>query len=127
MAVLVTARPGPRKPLSQSAVAWIRKRVMWPRIGGEGWSSRTCRSASGYRLELDREQVDAGRFARLVAERRFEEGLALWRGPPLGEFEDQHWARAEAARLEELHATAVEEHIETRLAAGEHAALVPEL
>ncbi|MGH2779864.1 MAG: BTAD domain-containing putative transcriptional regulator [Thermoleophilaceae bacterium] len=82
---------------------------------------------SGYRLELDREQVDAGRFARLVAERRFEEGLALWRGPPLGEFEDQHWARAEAARLEELHATAVEEHIETRLAAGEHAALVPEL
>ncbi|MGH3030346.1 MAG: ATP-binding protein [Gaiellaceae bacterium] len=29
--------------------------------------------------------------------------------------------------MEELHATAVEEHIETRLAAGEHAALVPEL
>lgn len=82
---------------------------------------------SGYRLEIDREQVDAGRFARLVSQRRFEEGLALWRGPPLEEFEDQTWARAEAARLEELHASAVEEHIETRLAAGEHAALVPEL
>ena len=81
----------------------------------------------GYRLDVDREQVDSGRFARFVAERRFEEALALWRGPPLGEFEDQEWARAEARRMEELHAVAVEEHMEARLAAGEHAALVPEL
>ncbi len=81
----------------------------------------------GYRLDIDQDQVDAGRFARLVAERRFEEALALWRGQPFGEFDDQEWARAEARRFEELHAVAVEEHLEARLAAGEHAALVPEL
>ena len=81
----------------------------------------------GYRLDLDQAQVDAGRFVRLVAERRFEEALALWCGPPFKEFEDQDWARAEARRFEELHAVALEEHLEARLAAGEHAALVPEL
>jgi predicted ATPase len=82
---------------------------------------------AGYRLAIDPEQVDAVVFTRLVAERRFADALVLWRGPPLAEFTDHEWARAESARLEEMRATAIEEHIDTRLAAGEHVELVAEL
>ena len=81
----------------------------------------------GYRLGVDPDRVDAVRFARLVGERRFEDALALWRGPPLAELAGQDWARVEVTRLEELRATAIEEQVEARLAAGEHAALVAEL
>lgn len=82
---------------------------------------------SGYRLDIADDDVDAGRFAHLVAQRRFAEALVLWRGAPLAEFADRRWARDEAARLSELHATAVEEHVEERLAAGDHVSLVAEL
>ena len=64
----------------------------------------------GYLLEAAPEQLDAGRFERLVAEATalgpsegpraawlLEEALALWRGPALAEFADQPWAQAEAA------------------------------
>lgn len=81
----------------------------------------------GYRLAIDGDAVDATRFERLVAERRFADALALWRGRPLTGFADQPWARAEARRLEELHATAIEEHVDARLATGDHASLVAEL
>jgi DNA-binding SARP family transcriptional activator len=75
----------------------------------------------GYLLEAGPEQVDAGRFERLVAEAAaaaaadgpraaglLEEALGLWRGPALAEFADQPWAQAEAARLEELRLAATE-------------------
>jgi predicted ATPase/DNA-binding SARP family transcriptional activator len=94
----------------------------------------------GYVLEAGPEQVDAGRFERLVAEataaaagegpraaRQLEEALGLWRGPALAEFADQPWAQAEAARLEELRLAATEALVELRLAAGGHAGLVGEL
>ena len=81
----------------------------------------------GYRLDIGSDDVDAAVFARLVGQRRYADALALWRGAPLAEFTDQPWAAAEAARLTELHATAVEEHVDERLAAGDHAALVAEL
>ena len=94
----------------------------------------------GYLLEAGPEQVDAGRFERLVAEataaaagegpraaRQLEEALGLWRGPALAEFADQPWAQAEAARLEELRLAATEALVELRLAAGGHAGLVGEL
>ncbi|MET0834810.1 MAG: BTAD domain-containing putative transcriptional regulator, partial [Actinomycetota bacterium] len=94
----------------------------------------------GYLLEAGPEQVDAGRFERLVAEataaaagegpraaRQLEEALGLWRGPALAEFADQPWAQAEAARLEELRLAATEALVELRLTAGGHAGLVGEL
>jgi predicted ATPase len=94
----------------------------------------------GYLLEADPEQVDAGRFERLVAEAAalgpaggpraaalLEEALSLWRGPALAEFADQPWAQAEAARLEDLRLAATESLVELRLAAGGHAGLVGEL
>ncbi len=82
---------------------------------------------SGYRLDLGDEDVDSVRFSSLVRQRRFADALQLWRGEPLAEFSDFAWARAEASRLSELHAVAVEERVDERLAAGEHAVLVAEL
>jgi len=82
---------------------------------------------SGYRLDIADEGVDSARFSNLVRQRRFAEALQLWRGEPLAEFSDHAWARAESARLSELHAVAVEEHVDERLAAGEHTTLVAEL
>jgi predicted ATPase/DNA-binding SARP family transcriptional activator len=78
---------------------------------------------SGYRLELAPDRVDAHRFARLVAEGRPDEALALWRGPT--EFPDV--ARAEGVRLEELKLTAQLDRAEARLRAGGDADLVGEL
>ncbi|AGZ40109.1 BTAD domain-containing putative transcriptional regulator [Actinoplanes friuliensis] len=78
---------------------------------------------AGYRLDLDRDRVDAHRFARLVSEGRCDEALALWRGPT--EFPDV--ARADAVRLDELRLAAWQDSAEARLRAGGGAELVAEL
>jgi DNA-binding SARP family transcriptional activator/class 3 adenylate cyclase len=97
--------------------------------------------AAGYRLEVAREEVDLFRFERLHAEgqvaleqgrsaeaaRALREGLALWRGSPLVEFESEPFARLEGTRLEELHMAALEERIDADLELGRHADLVGEL
>jgi predicted ATPase/DNA-binding SARP family transcriptional activator len=104
---------------------------------GPGGAGLVVTRPPGYVLEVEAGQVDAARFERLVAEagraagaaaaRLLEEALGLWRGPALAEFADQPWARAEAARLEELRLAAVEALVELRLAAGDHPGLVGEL
>ena len=94
----------------------------------------------GYLVQVDPEQLDAARFQRLVAQadaaaagdragavRLLEVALGLWRGSALAEFADQPWARAEAARLEELRLAATEALVELRLLGGGHAELVGEL
>jgi YVTN family beta-propeller protein len=97
--------------------------------------------AHGYLLALEPEQLDLGRFERLLAEGRelLAEGeaeraaealraaLALWRGPPLSDFASEPFAHGEIARLEELRLAALEERIEADLALGRHAELVSEL
>ncbi|MBB6551909.1 AfsR/SARP family transcriptional regulator [Nonomuraea rubra] len=93
----------------------------------------------GYRLALDRDQVDAHLFTRLVRQARgaraqdaatadtlFRQALALWRGPALAEV-DAPWARLEAGRLAEERLSALEEHLDLRLAAGDHHAVAGEL
>jgi DNA-binding SARP family transcriptional activator len=98
-------------------------------------------SGHGYLLTLDPEQVDLGRFERLLGEGRellaegeakrasnvLQAGLALWRGPPLADLASEPFAQGEIARLEELHLAALEERIEADLALGRHGELVPEL
>jgi DNA-binding SARP family transcriptional activator len=94
----------------------------------------------GYALEVEPERVDAARFERLVAEAGrapaaeqggaaglLEQALGLWRGPALAEFADLPFARAEAARLEELRLAAVDARAELALAAGRDGELVGEL
>jgi tetratricopeptide (TPR) repeat protein len=83
--------------------------------------------APGYVLRVDPDRVDVHRFERLVKERRYDDALALWRGPPLAEFSHEPFAQAEIARLEELRLAALEERAELDLAQGRHAELVGEL
>ncbi|MCX6466768.1 MAG: BTAD domain-containing putative transcriptional regulator, partial [Pseudonocardiales bacterium] len=49
-----------------------------------------------------------------------DRALALWRGPSLHEFADREFARSEAARLDELRASAAEDRIAAVLALGRH-------
>ena len=95
----------------------------------------------GYLLAVEPEQVDLGRFERLVSESRellsagdgdraaetLRQALALWRGSPLSDVASEPFAQGEIARLEELQLAALEERIEADLARGRHAELVPEL
>lgn len=72
----------------------------------------------GYRLDLHPDQIDAHRFAQLVAERRYRDALALWRGPPLAGLRDEPFVAVERVRLEELRLTALEHRLEEDLARG---------
>jgi predicted ATPase/DNA-binding SARP family transcriptional activator len=85
------------------------------------------RRATGYVLDVPREQVDLARFEDLVdsargaepalASERLRAALALWRGTP----------EADAARLEELRLGAIESAIDAELELGLHTELIPEL
>ncbi|HET6695539.1 MAG TPA: AfsR/SARP family transcriptional regulator, partial [Gaiellaceae bacterium] len=95
----------------------------------------------GYVLELEPDDVDVHRFARLAdegraalrgddtasAETALREALAIWRGPALADFVYEPFAQTEISRLEELRTVVVEERIEADLALGRHAELVSEL
>jgi DNA-binding SARP family transcriptional activator len=91
----------------------------------------------GYILLIEREQIDAFRFEKIVDQarslepaersRKLQEALALWRGPPLADFTFEAFAQAEIRRLEALHASAVEERIDADLECGRHSELIGEL
>jgi DNA-binding SARP family transcriptional activator len=112
----------------QNAVSQLRKV-----LGAEVVETR----APGYALKAERSAVDARRFEQLLDEARsaeadrrvslLREALQLWRGPPLGDFAYEPFAQNEAARLEELRLTAVEERIEAELELGAASELIGEL
>jgi predicted ATPase/DNA-binding SARP family transcriptional activator len=94
----------------------------------------------GYLLAVEPEQVDAGRFERLLADASrdaadrpraagdtLDQALSLWRGPALVEFADAPFAAAEASRLDELRLVAMERRFDIDLAVGAHAELVGQL
>ena len=82
----------------------------------------------GYALRVERDQLDLGRFERLVAESRrqaaeqrsrtLREALALWRGPPLADLAFETFALGEIRRLEELRLEALEARIDADLELG---------
>lgn len=94
----------------------------------------------GYVIEVGEGELDLERFEQLLAEARraqtegrpgdastlLGKALALWRGPALTEFSEP-FAPTEAARLEELRLSALEERIEADLAVGLHADLAGEV
>jgi ABC-type transport system substrate-binding protein/DNA-binding SARP family transcriptional activator/streptogramin lyase len=95
--------------------------------------------APGYVLNVD--ETDARRFEALAAQGGkaldagdaegalglLQQALGLWRGKAYVEIADEHWARPEVERLEELRLQATENTVDAELALGRHAALVPEL
>jgi len=95
------------------------------------------RQAPGYVLDVEPAAIDARRFERLVASAaelepaaragELREALALWRGPALADLASEPWAAVEAARLDELRLTALEERIDAELELRRHFALVAQL
>ncbi|WP_067177933.1 ATP-binding protein [Microtetraspora niveoalba] len=99
------------------------------------------RAGTGYRIMVDHDDVDAGRFERLAREGRaalgdgdapravalLREALGLWRGSALAGLAESEIARPAAVRLEERRLTALEDRIEAELRLGEHRAAVAEL
>ncbi|MFF4196251.1 BTAD domain-containing putative transcriptional regulator [Nonomuraea sp. NPDC001831] len=94
--------------------------------------------APGYVLRVEPEDVDAGRFAALLAQAQrsadprtraglLRQALDLWRGAAFAEFADEEFARAAVARLDEQRLVALEELAEARLGLGEHGLLAAEL
>lgn len=97
--------------------------------------------ASGYRLLLEPEALDAGTFESLAlvgrealarrnwvhADRRLSGALSMWRGTPWIELRDSPPAAAESVRLTELHSVVEEDLIEARTRGGDHAAAVGDL
>ena len=106
----------------QTYVSQLRKLLR-----GEAASLQT--RPGGYALEADPLDVDAHRFEQAVTAAGAEtdpagrlavlgEALALWRGPPLGEFAGAGWADREAARLENLHLQAQQRRYDALDGAG---------
>ncbi|MDX6486880.1 MAG: hypothetical protein QOF43_2033 [Gaiellaceae bacterium] len=112
----------------QNSISALRKL-----LGAELLETR----APGYRLVVDPESIDLGRFEALVASARglepreraelLREALALWRGEPLAEIAFEPFATPEARRLEELRLATLEERIDADLACDRAAELVSEL
>ncbi|HEX7305678.1 AfsR/SARP family transcriptional regulator [Lentzea sp.] len=102
-------------------------------LGGVG--SSISRSSTGYRIDVNPDQVDLHRFRASVARRDpdartelgdLREALSLWRGPALADVTTEA-LRFEADRLDEERVAAVERRIELEIALGAHRELVPEL
>ena len=107
------------------------------------WSGpdRVVRRGEGYLLDVGADDVDVSAFEHQVIEGRkalaagdaaaasrlLGDALALWEGPALAELADLPFARAEAARLEELRLSVVEDRVDADLALGRHGALAGEL
>jgi serine/threonine protein kinase/DNA-binding SARP family transcriptional activator/WD40 repeat protein len=99
------------------------------------------RIAPGYVLTLDAEHTDSGRMESLLAAAQsaaaagdhakavglFDQALRLSHGEPYAEFAAEPWAMAEATRLTELRATAIEDRAESQLALGGHAEVIGDL
>lgn len=96
------------------------------------------REGNGYRIDVSDAVVDAREFARLVAAGRaaldagdpararemFAEALASWRGAPLSDFRDHHFAMSDIHRLDAARTDAAEWFYEAALDLGDSAALV---
>ena len=130
-------RPADRAAASlQVRVSQLRKTL---RLAGE--PDRLVTQSPGYLLRVEPGELDAARFGQLagagrgalaagdaeLAAQRLDQALSLWRGPVLADLADLPFARAEAARLDEERAAALETRAEARLACGKHAELVAEL
>ena len=103
-------------------------------IGAE----RIVRDPAGYALDVDDDQLDLGRFRRLVREsrdaiemaeraRKAREALALWRGPPLPDLVYEPFAALELPLLEEERLSVYKELLDAELELGRHGAILDEI
>jgi predicted ATPase/DNA-binding SARP family transcriptional activator len=109
--------------------------------GAFGAASVIATRAPGYVVDGDGFELDATRFAELLATARvaaaageldealqaFDDALRLWRGDALSEIALEGDARIEVARLDDERRSARSERIEVVLALGRHRELIPDL
>lgn len=100
---------------------------------------RVVHQPPGYRLGLaGGAEIDADVHRSLVARARragdphdrvtlLTEAHGLWRGSAYADFADEKFARAGAQRLDEEYLTLLEDLVEARLEAGDHARVAEEL
>jgi WD40 repeat protein/DNA-binding SARP family transcriptional activator len=114
--------PATAPKMVQLYVSQLRKAM-----AAQGNGGAIATHGRGYQLQLGRDQVDVGRFERLLAQGAAREALRLWRGPALADVADEPFAAAEIRRLDELRATALEVAIDQDIDAGRHREVLPEL
>lgn len=102
----------------QVHVHTLRKALGADRIATEG---------TGYRILVERDELDLHRFEDCLAAGRPHEALALWRGDPLAGLEEEPFARREIDRLVEARLEAVDARVATDLANGDVTGLAGEL
>ena len=127
---------GRRRPRSRRCRCTSRSSA---RCSARAWSRRV---RLGYVLRVEPGALDLAAVRELCSSRAgscwsrvmprerdelLREALALWRGPPLADFEYEAFARNEIGRLEELRLVALEQRLEADLAVGRHAEAVAEL
>jgi DNA-binding SARP family transcriptional activator len=126
-------------PAVQAFVSRLRRQLE-PDRQPRSTASMLVTAPPGYALRPSAEQVDGWRFEELVrsaiavtdtdpsaAMATLDEALGLWRGSAYAEFAEFGWARAEASRLDELRAQAVEYRADAGLRSGRAAEVVPDL
>jgi DNA-binding SARP family transcriptional activator len=126
----------------EAAAAALAKDVYRLRtaLGSVGAAGVLVTQPPGYRLVVDEDRIDAGRFAALVTNGQqivntdparalsaLNQALALWRGQAWAEFADEDFARPLVSGLDELRALAVECRVDAMLALGRHEEVVSEL
>ena len=130
----------PRNPSNalQIQISYLRKQ-----LGRLAPTQPIVTRPGGYALDVEREQIDAHRFERVVrhtsrsesrdrtemleALHELESALALWRGDALADVTGEAFAMGEAARLEDLRLVAIELRNDLLLRLGQHHELVGEL
>ena len=114
------------------AAATVRTYVSQLRkLGVDGDALTVESDAYGYRLAVDRADVDAASFEDAVATalslgdsnerlRILDSAADLWLGPPLAEFADTEWGAIEARRLRTIYDRLTTERFEILLRLGRH-------
>jgi DNA-binding SARP family transcriptional activator len=106
-----------------------------------GDSKRLANSPAGYQIRVERQELDALRFADLVDQARaarqrreleparmcFHQALGLWRGPPYADVGVGGVITDEIRRLEDQRLLAHQDYLEVELDLGQHARVIPEL
>ena len=140
---LVEALWGDEPPASAPAMVHVRVSELRSTLRSfrPDGQAGVVNEAGGYVLRLGDDELDCDRFAELVADglaalhrgdpvaalAHLTAGLALWRGPALGEFHDEAFAADSVARLETLWQQAWEARIQAELDQGRHAQVIGEL
>jgi DNA-binding SARP family transcriptional activator len=135
---LIEALWGDTPPPSSHKTVQVYVRRLRQLIGERG---RIAYGPGGYTVVVAPDELDALRFAGLIADARaagergaleaarslYRQGLGLWRGPAFADIEEPRLVAAEARRLEEEHLRVLEDCAAVTLALGRYDEVPAEL